>query len=108
FATWAGWMLNYEDPFILITDDGEVDGLTRKLMRIGLDKVAGYISTIRDLGLPLETEDVIDYDEIKSYLGNPDVQIVDVRGNAEFRQGHIDGAEHVFIGTLPDNLDKID
>ena len=34
------------------------------------------------------------------------MQIVDVRGVTEFEAGHIAGAINVFVGTLPDHLDK--
>ena len=43
FATWAGWFLTYEEPFILLADESQLDDLTRKLMRIGLDSIQGYI-----------------------------------------------------------------
>lgn len=107
FATWAGWFLDYQEQFMLIADDSQMEDLTRKLMRIGLDNIYGYISDVNDLGMELRTADVIDLDEFKTYLGKPDVQIVDVRGETEYKTHHIEGAEHVFVGTLPDHLDKI-
>lgn len=106
FSTWAGWLLNYQEQFILVADDGQIEDLTRKLMRIGLDNIYGYISKVEDLGLELEKEQIIDADEFKSYIGNPDVQIVDVRGLTEYETYHIEGADHIFVGTLPDHLDK--
>jgi hydroxyacylglutathione hydrolase len=36
-----------------------------------------------------------------------DVQIVDLRGVSEYNSGHIANADNVFVGTLPQNLDKI-
>lgn len=107
FATWAGWFLDYQEQFMLIADDSQMEDLTRKLMRIGLDNIYGYISDVNDLGMELRTADVIDLDEFKTYLGKPDVQILDVRGETEYKTHHIEGAEHVFVGTLPDHLDKI-
>ncbi|NLN34290.1 MAG: MBL fold metallo-hydrolase [Flavobacteriaceae bacterium] len=106
FSTWAGWLLNYQEQFILIADDNQIEDLTRKLMRIGLDNIYGYISNVEDLELELETEDIIDIEEFKSYIGNPDAQIVDVRGLTEYETYHVEGADHVFVGTLLDNLDK--
>lgn len=106
FSTWAGWLLNYQEQFILIADDNQMEDLTRKLMRIGLDNIYGYISDVNDLGLELETEKIIGIDEFKSYIGNPDAQIVDVRGYSEYDAYHVEGADNVFVGTLPDNLDK--
>ncbi|MFB2121040.1 rhodanese-like domain-containing protein [Parapedobacter sp. 2B3] len=108
FATWCGWLLNYEEQFVLVANDSQIEDLTRKLMRIGLDNSYGYIADITELGLELETEDTIDIEEFKTYIGNPNAQIVDVRGASEYQAYHVDGAEHVFVGTLPENLDKFD
>lgn len=107
-STWAGWLLDYEKPFILIAEEGDMEELTRKLMRIALDTIQGYFPVAKLSELELEKADVIDIEEFKSYIGQPDVQIVDVRGKTEFEAGHVKGAENNFVGTLPQNLDKID
>lgn len=107
FSTWAGWLLDYENQFIIIADTDQIEDLTRKLMRIGLDNMYGYISDISDLGLTLDTAEVIDIQEFKTYLNTDQVQIIDVRGASEYDAGHVKGAEHIFVGTLEDNLDKI-
>src|SRR5690606_32907719 len=70
--------------------------------------VYGFITAIEEAGLELKTADVIDIEEFKSYIGKEDVQIVDVRGANEYQSGHVEGADHVFIGTLEENLSKID
>jgi hydroxyacylglutathione hydrolase len=36
-----------------------------------------------------------------------DVQVVDLRGVSEYNSGHIAYSDNVFVGTLPQNLDKI-
>ncbi len=108
FATWAGWLVNYDEDIILITDSTKIKDLTTKLMSIGLDRVIGYFSDVESLGLSLEKTQVIDIDEFKSYLGKPEVQVLDVRNQGEYEEGHIAGAEHLFVGTLSSNLDKID
>jgi hydroxyacylglutathione hydrolase len=106
-STWAGWILNYQEQFIIVADANGMEEITRKLMRIGLDNIYGFVSSVEDLGIELQTADVIDQEAFKTYLGKDDVQIVDVRGLTEYDDGHIEGVEHVFVGTLPDNLDKI-
>ena len=83
-----------------------MEDLTRKLMRIGLDNMYGYISSVNDLDIDLEQEKIIDMEEFKSYIGDPNVQIVDVRGASEYLEYHVEGAEHIFVGTLTKNLDK--
>ncbi|WP_343744843.1 MBL fold metallo-hydrolase [Chitinophaga sp.] len=107
FSTWCGWLLNYEEQFILIADDSQMEDLTRKLMRVGLDNLYGYISDINDLGIKLRTANVISSEEFKTFIGQENVQIVDVRGASEYEAGHITGAVNIFAGTLPDNLEKI-
>ena len=106
-STWAGWILNYQEQFTIVANADEMDEITRKLMRIGLDNIYGFISNVEDLGIELQTADVIDLETFKTYLGKDDIQIVDLRGLTEYNDGHIEGAEHIFVGTLQDNLDKI-
>lgn len=110
FNTWAGWFLNYEEPFILLADPERLDDLTRKLMRIGLDNIYGYIASAsvwEEAGGKLEKAPVISLDEFKALYQNNGIQVVDLRGATEYQSGHIKGADHVFIGTLLSNLDKI-
>lgn len=107
FSTWMGWLIDYSEPFILVAQDHQMEDLTRKLMRIGMDHMMGYIDDIDHLELELQKADVIDIEEFKSYLNKDQIQIVDVRGKTEFDEGHIEGAENIFVGTLPDNIYKI-
>ena len=110
FATWAGWFLNYEEPFILLAGEGQLEDLVRKLMRIGLDNVMGYVTSTEEFmkeGGTLDTVPVIDTDQLKAVMAEPGVQLVDLRGASEYKSGHIEGADHVFVGTLPANLDKV-
>ncbi len=106
FSTWAGWLLDYQQQFVLVANGDQMEDLTRKLMRIGLDNIYGYIDAVDDLGLELETQDIVDIKEFKSYIGKPVTQIVDVRGYTEYENYHVEGAENIFVGTLPDNLQQ--
>ncbi len=110
FATWAGWFLTYEEPFILLADESQLDDLTRKLMRIGLDNIYGYIPSINEwekAGGRIDKAKVISLTEFKPLYENNGIQLVDLRGVAEYNSGHIKGAENVFVGSLLNNLDKI-
>ena len=110
FATWAGWFLKYDEPFMLLADEDQLDDLTRKLMRIGLDNIYGYIpstNTWTESGGSLQKANVISLNETKELINNNGVQVLDLRGASEFNSGHIAKAENVFVGTLPENLDKV-
>ena len=102
-----GWFVNYKESFMLVASDEQIEDLTRKLMRIGLDNVLGYISDVNSVGIELQKSDIINIDEFKTYLNRDDIQVIDLRNSTEYKAGHIDGVPQIFIGTLPQNLDKI-
>jgi hydroxyacylglutathione hydrolase len=110
FSTWMGWYINYDESFYLISEEAWIEDLTRKLMRIGLDNLAGYITPAQleayEAG-NLATFEPIDKAAVEAARAKGDTQIVDVRGAAEFKKGHIEGAENHFVGKIDQNLDKI-
>ena len=85
-----------------------MESLTRKLMRVGLDNIYGYVSTLEDYKGELLEADQVHLAEMKEYLTRDDVQVIDVRSEGEFNQGHISGAINIPFGELKENLDKID
>ena len=110
FATWMGWLVSYDEPFILLAEESTLDDLTRKLMRIGMDNVKGYVEGVEDwvrAGGTLSKSAIITLDEFRSILSTNHTQIVDLRGASEYKAGHIKGTDNLFIGTLEKNLDKI-
>lgn len=110
FGTWAGWFLQYDQPFVLVADPATHDDLVRKLMRIGLDNIMGYLphtDAWTAAGGTLEKAALISLPELESALHNNNLQVVDLRGATEYNSGHIQGADHVFVGTLPAHLEKV-
>lgn len=110
FSSWMGWFLNYEEYFVLIAEESEVEDLTRKLMRIGMDNIHGFITPKQLADFEkgnLSTYDSIDKSTVKNKMTDENVQIVDIRGKSEYNEGHIDGAVNVFMGDMDENLDKV-
>lgn len=110
FATWAGWFLSYDKPFMLLAAEEQLEDITRKLMRIGLDNIMGYVpstDTFTSEGGKLEKVRMVDIDEVKKLQQAPNVQLVDLRGATEYQSGHMNGADHIFVGTLLNHLDKV-
>ncbi|MGH2622606.1 MAG: MBL fold metallo-hydrolase [Sphingobacterium sp.] len=108
FANWMGWIVRYDEPFVLIAEQADLEDLTRKLMRIGLDNIYGFISDIKGYGIALAQADGIDMDEFEEALAKEGIQILDVRNEKEFSAGHIQGAIHGFVGKLNAELSKLD
>jgi len=110
FGTWMGWFVSYDEPFVLIAEESTLDDLTRKLMRIGLDNIYGYVEDVKDWeksGGKLSTSEVITAEQLENILKTNHTQIVDLRGAAEYKTGHIKGTDNIFIGTLERHLDEI-
>jgi hydroxyacylglutathione hydrolase len=107
FATWMGWFVTYNEPFILLAAPSQMDDLTRKLMRIGLDNILGFVDAAKINELTngaLSTSKMVSISDVKA---NTTAQVIDLRGAAEFNAGHIAGATNVFVGTLLQNLAKV-
>ncbi len=111
FSTWMGWFMSYDEPIILIAEASRHDDLTRKLIRIGLDNIQGYVPGVEEWvaeGGKLEKAKTVSTAELTNILKSNHTQIVDLRGATEFKSGHIKGTENIFIGNLEQNLDMID
>ena len=111
FSTWSGWMLNYDEPFILIAPDHRIEELTKKLIRIGLDNVQGYMPNLEvwaNSGKELETLNQVTCSELYKMIESDQAQVIDVRGASEHDAGKIISAENIHAGFLSNNLDKVE
>ncbi|HRE47237.1 MAG TPA: MBL fold metallo-hydrolase [Aggregatilineales bacterium] len=107
FTTYVGWFVDYTRPTYLILDRGAVlpDMLTA-LRGIGVDQVSGYALADRILDEG-ETLPTITVPELAARLPSEVITILDVRGQSEFCEGHIAGAQHLPLGDLPLRLDAL-
>ncbi len=110
FSTWAGWILNYEEPFILIAPEHRVQDLTKALIRIGLDNIQGYVHDLESWAEScheLETVNQMTVADLKEKMSDDSIQILDVRGYSEHEATRIPRSINIHAGYLVDNLDKI-
>ena len=107
FSTFVGSVVDYQNQIILVAEENQIEDLTRKLMRIGMDNIYGYVTNPSEQNLALENVKTIDIETFKSYLGNKNIQKIDVRTENEYKSGHIKGVENIALNTLENNLDKI-
>jgi hydroxyacylglutathione hydrolase len=110
FSTWTGWLMTYEEPLILIAPESQLDDLIRKLMRIGIDKIYGYVDGIgewKKAGGKLLKADIISLHQFEDILKTNHTRVVDLRGYTEYNAGHIKGTENIFVGTLEEELHRL-
>jgi hydroxyacylglutathione hydrolase len=108
FPTWAGWLLPYDRPLVLLASPQRLDELTRQLIRIGLDRVVGYIPGLEGYAEgELERVPQITAAEAKALWEKGDVAILDVRAADEYLAGHIPGALNLHAGRVMKNLGRI-
>jgi hydroxyacylglutathione hydrolase len=105
--TWAGWVLPFAAPIILIADDaGDREEAVRQLIRIGYDDLRGYldggIAAWKAASLPIAQVRVMSAEELQRQLESGLApKILDVRHDSEWDAGHLPGAIHIDAGELP-------
>ncbi|MCB0284039.1 MAG: MBL fold metallo-hydrolase [Calditrichae bacterium] len=110
FSNWAGWLLSYDEPFILISERSQMEEVTRKLIRIGLDNIFGFFCNVEGW---IENHSMqplrhIEACDLKKYIQKNSVEIIDVRGANEFREGHIKNARNIHLGSLKERINELD
>lgn len=110
FTTWMGWMLDYNEKFLLIAPEHRIEELTKSLIRIGLDNIYGYFPNLEswaNVGHELDVINQITCTNLRKKIDSEKVQVIDVRGASEYKTGAVDNALNIHVGSLPENLDKI-
>jgi hydroxyacylglutathione hydrolase len=112
FTTWAGWLIPYTEDFEVIADAAAIDTIVRDLAMIGLDRIAGYFEkAIVDqwaaAGKRVGTIPQVTVADLRESLAHQAVTLIDVRNQTEWQGGHIEGAQHIPLGYLPDRLAEV-
>ncbi len=107
-AAYAGWLLPFDqDLLLVVADPSDIPGVVRSLIRLGYDRVAGYLrgglTAWEVTGRPLDSIGVMPAEELDRRLGSDQPPtVLDVRKDGEYQAGHLRNSEHVFLGELPD------
>lgn len=112
FSTWAGWLLKYDEPFVLIANADRVQELTKALVRIGMQNFYGYVSDLdkwADQCHELDTVKQITVREFKEVIENQNnnIELIDVRSYIDYEEEHIPNAKNIFAGYIEDNIDSL-
>lgn len=108
FSTWAGWLLPYEKPIILLTPVEALETLVRQLIRVGLDDIVGHIPSLQGYTQePLQTVEQIQVQEAHRLWKQGEAVILDVRSTEEYQSGHIPGALNIHAGRVLNRAGQI-
>lgn len=116
FAEWAGMLIPFDKPILMITEPGKEEETAVRLARVGFSTVEGYLkgsfAAWQQAGEKTDMIVEIEADEFAMDLPHDKKMVViDVRREAEFADGHVKGAVNIPLGEMTDpasmaNLDE--
>ena len=108
FPTIVGSYVEPDREIVLVTEGATLEDRIRDLVRIGLDRVVGWISPeeirARD---DLVSTPVVDMAVVAERVGDASAVVLDVRRRTEFTAGHVPGAVNIAHTRLAGRLDEI-
>jgi len=107
FAEWAGSLLPFDKPLLLITDIGKEEETIVRLARVGFSNFAGYLdggfASWVKAGERIDMIISIEADELAMDLPHDkNLLAVDVRRETEFAEGHVKDAINMPLNDMTD------
>lgn len=112
-SMWASWVVPYDTPILLVSGgaSADVELAVRNLVRVGLDTVEGYLdggmTAWIEAGLPLRETPQITPRDLSARLAQGTIQLLDVREDNEWAEGHAAGATHIIAGHVGAKLSQV-
>jgi len=115
FAEWAGSLLPFDKPILLVTEPGEEKETIIRLARVGFDKVKGYLdgsyAAWKNAGEEIDMIIDIEPDELLMDMPyDENLVVLDVRNPSEFAEGHLAGAVNLPLDDMnePGSMANLD
>jgi hydroxyacylglutathione hydrolase len=107
FAEWAGSLLPFDQPMLLVCEPGTEEESVIRLARVGFDKMQGYLEggfeAWRKAGETIDLIIEIEADELAMDLPHDEnLLVVDVRNESEYASGHVEGALNLPLKDMND------
>jgi hydroxyacylglutathione hydrolase len=107
FAEWAGSLLPFDKPIILVTEAGKEEESVIRLARVGFSNIRGYLQGGLDswtkAGYDIDMIIDVEADELEMDLPYDNhLVVIDVRQEAEYADGHVRGALNIPLHELTD------
>lgn len=111
-GTYPGWIAEYEKPIYLILEKAEdMVKASASLYRLGFDNIKGYlcggIETWLDQALDVEFVGLLVPDSLAGMISAGKIDVLDVRSDAEWKEGRIKEARHIYVGELEYRVNEI-
>jgi len=112
FNTDAGSLIGPDEPMVLVIEPDRLDEAVRDLIRIGLDRIEGWVDAatlgeFEDETHTLAVTTERDPDEAAGLIESGAVRVLDVRRKTEYREGHIEDATNIAHTRLMSRLDEV-
>ncbi|MCY0905745.1 MBL fold metallo-hydrolase [Arthrobacter sp. H14-L1] len=105
-ASFGAWVVDTEkdkNPLVLLApDQASAQQMWDHLVRVGIDQIAGYVTSIE--GLPASTPKLIQPEELEGFDA---AMVLDVRNRTEHAAGHIPGSHQLSGGRVMWHLDEL-
>ncbi len=108
-SLWAGWLIDAGKRIVLAGEHGDSEESRRGLVRVGLDRVEGFLAGGMSAWIAAGLEFAhIRQRSVHDVAGCATGAVVlDVRSDSEWRDGHIANAHHIMLGDLTRRLDEL-
>lgn len=113
FAPWVGTLIpDIRQEILLVTDAGREEEVITRLARVGYDHTIGYLkggfATWQHAGKEVDQVPSVTAEELAVLADKEKINIIDVRKENEFEEGHIKGAINVPLDYINDNMQNLD
>ena len=107
FAEWAGNLLSFDKPILLVTEEGKEEESVIRLARVGFDKMIGCLDggfeAWQNAGEQIDMIVDVEADElIMDIPHDNNLLVVDVRKETEFADGHLENAMNLPLHEMTD------
>jgi hydroxyacylglutathione hydrolase len=110
---WSPWIIPYNQPIYLVLDGEEkLRDTLQALVRVGLDDVRGYLKPNFNHWVN-RGNDFDDLTQVSVHYLSDVIDmgikptVIDVRNESEWKEGHIAGAKHIYLGDIPTELKNL-
>jgi hydroxyacylglutathione hydrolase len=111
-SAYLGWMVRPGTDIVLVLPtDASLEAVTRTLLRIGYDEIAGYLrggfESWQNDARPVGRIGTLDTRALREKMREHEVTVVDVRKPSEWDDEAVEGALRIFVGDLPRRVEEV-